>query len=506
MATIAEALLIAVDHHRAGRTDAAETLYARILEADAAQPDALHLLGVLCGQRGETGRALELMAAAIRHRPADPDIRANRARLLGALGGDAGTAWRGVLALDPGRAEAWEALGRAATVPDRASERLDRAHRLGAVGVAGPLAGLRAARGAALIDRGLAAQALPDLEAACRLGATDAATWCRFGNALADLGRRARSLAVFRAALCLNPGAHAVAYNLGVTAREEGRFREAATVLAHAVALAPAHLDAAEHLTQALHDAGRDGEAAARGAAILADKERISAAEAGTVDPLPLEPADPGRRSRDVIAFSLWGRAERYLRGAAENVVLAAELYPGWVCRVYHDDSVPADRLAALAAAGAELVAMEPGSGPVSGLYWRFLVSDDPTVRRFLCRDADSRVNRREAAAVAAWIGSGLPFHVMRDHVCHTELMLAGMWGGLAGLLPPLAPLIAVHARPGADRLTDQRFLRAVVWPRIRRRCLVHDGVHPGQGVPFPPVPIDDRFAFTHVGACVHPD
>ena len=174
---------------------------------------------------------------------------------------------------------------------------------------------------------------------------------------------------------------------------------------------------------------------------------------------------------------------------------------PGWTCRIYHDDSVPRTLLTELAGLGVELVAMPAGSGPAQGLYWRFLASDDPTVDRFLCRDLDSRPTAREKAAVDAWIASGQPFHVMRDHVLHTDLILAGMWGGMAGLLPPMAPAIDSVARSEADRWQDQRFLADWVWPRIQGRVLVHDSAHPEAGLPFPPAPSDP--VSSHIGAKV---
>ena len=68
----------------------------------------------------------------------------------------------------------------------------------------------------------------------------------------------------------------------------------------------------------------------------------------------------------------------------------------------------------------------------------RFLVSDDPDVGYFLVRDCDSVVSAREAAAVAKWLGSGLPFHAMRDYYTHTDPLLAGMWGGIAGVFPDI--------------------------------------------------------------------
>ena len=50
MATIPEALAIAIQHHQAGRLPAAEQIYRQILAADPKQPDAWHLLGVLAHQ------------------------------------------------------------------------------------------------------------------------------------------------------------------------------------------------------------------------------------------------------------------------------------------------------------------------------------------------------------------------------------------------------------------------------------------------------------------------
>lgn len=59
---------------------------------------------------------------------------------------------------------------------------------------------------------------------------------------------------------------------------------------------------------------------------------------------------------------------------------------------------------------------------------------DDPTIKRFLIRDADSIVSHREKAAVDAWLKSDKWFHLMRDNYSHTELILAGMWGGCTGI------------------------------------------------------------------------
>ncbi|WP_223677940.1 tetratricopeptide repeat protein [Azospirillum agricola] len=485
---------LALDHHRQGRMEEAGILYGRILDADPDQPDALHLLGLLRAQQGHPAQALELVDRALALRGDRAAFHVNRAKLALVLGRprEAGHGLRRALALDPAAADAWEQAASLAEhgidPPQDPRQALSRAVRLGRRDLAARLAALGRQHGDAIL--------LGDAVAA---GACDADTFYALANARLDAGRPAPAARAYRATLCLRPDAHAAFYNLGVAAFSAGDFDTAERAFARAGTVRPDDLQALDYRAVVLHTAHRLPEAAAQTDLLLDRKNALAPA----APPLPEMPSHPGRRRRDVIAFSLWGDRPDYTQGAIENVRLARELYPGWICRIYHDDSVPAPVLAALDAAGAERVAMPVGTAAAQGTLWRFLVSDDPDVARFLCRDADSRLNRRERAAVDEWLASPHPFHVLRDHVLHSEVMLAGLWGGLAGLLPPLPPLFDAHTARGTDRLSDQRFLRDVVWPRIRTRCLVHDSAHPRHGRPFPPVSIEPRFAFTHVGASV---
>lgn len=190
-----------------------------------------------------------------------------------------------------------------------------------------------------------------------------------------------------------------------------------------------------------------------------------------------------------VLSFSLYGTDPLYCLGAVRNVELARELYPGWRVRFTVDASVPAEVLASLRALDAEIVTVHKSLGPEYGKFWRFLVAADPAIERFACRDADSRLNVREKAAVDEWIASGLPFHLMRDSAHHDRRMLGGMWGGVGGLLPDIAELVDGwgHYERWGD---SDRFLCDVVWPRIRDRALCHDSFgHFDDGRSFPPHP-----------------
>ncbi len=197
--------------------------------------------------------------------------------------------------------------------------------------------------------------------------------------------------------------------------------------------------------------------------------------------------------------MSLWGTDELYLQGAICNARLAATIYPGWTLRAYCSPEVPV--LDLLRSLGVD-VRTVPSSPGYAGLFWRFLPAADAEVDHVIIRDADSRLNVREKAAVDAWIASGRPFHVMRDHAHHRRTpMLAGMWGCRGGSIPDMRDRIARFER-GAGKRDDEEFLREEIWPLVSRRCLVHSSVpEPLGGDAFPSHPAFEGF----VGEIVDP-
>lgn len=108
MATVAEAVAAALDHHRAGRLEQAETLYGRILRAAPGHADASHLLGLLLAETGRAEDGLAKVDAALAAGPAVPAYHLSRARILQVLGREqeAVRSLIAALSLQPGNAEA----------------------------------------------------------------------------------------------------------------------------------------------------------------------------------------------------------------------------------------------------------------------------------------------------------------------------------------------------------------------------------------------------------------
>ena len=198
--------------------------------------------------------------------------------------------------------------------------------------------------------------------------------------------------------------------------------------------------------------------------------------------------AEPGGppSGQNVISFSLWGTAPFYAYGAMINLVLARTIYPGWGCRYYVAADVPRSCVAFLRDNGADVRNMED-EYPGVGLFQRFLVMNDPKVRRFLVRDCDARLSAAEAALVRQWIDSGKPFHVVRDHVLHNELMIGCTWAGRTDCGIDIVELMRRYfsrtGGPTARYGHDQRMLGLMLWPLIRSRCLVHDKYYRLPGV-----------------------
>lgn len=361
-------------------------------------------------------------------------------------------------------------------------------------------------------------EAIPIIEELLKDAPERADIWTLLGSCHRDLGARDKAQTAFRSALQQDENHLRARYLLAVVAQEMGHdieavplfewylktdtgkadalawsllgvshrrlknFKESATAIARAIELDPDDIPIRNALVITHYQAGDEAETLRHAGIALEMKDSLATKRFEEMNlGLSLTPResvfDPSDRSKNVIAFSLWGDDPVYTHGAIVNAQLAPNVYAGWRCRFYCDASVPDPVIAELRRLGSEVHLIRNPKLLKLKPLWRFLVSDDESVERFICRDADSRLNMQEAVAVDDWVRSGLPFHVMRDHPYHMEVMLAGMWGGIARVLPNLRELADVALGYSRNKWNDQEFLRDVIWPLVRDHARVHDSV-----------------------------
>ena len=219
---ISDALQTAIGHHQEGRLPQAEAIYQQILQTEPNHADALHLLGVICHQRGSNEIAVNLINRAIKERPLAFIYYSNLGNALQALGqlDEAIASYRQTLLLKPDYAEAYCNLGKAL----KAQDRLDEA--------------IASYRQALLLRPNLAE------------------THYNLGNALKEQDSLNEAAVSYRQALLLKPDLAEAHCNLGIVLQDQGRPDVAIASYLQALLLKPTYVEAYNNLGNSLQNIG----------------------------------------------------------------------------------------------------------------------------------------------------------------------------------------------------------------------------------------------------------
>lgn len=298
----------------------------------------------------------------------------------------------------------------------------------------------------------------------------------QFSYYLFLLGDYGTAADVLRLAHSQQPDDNEILQNLVATLSRAGFYNDALIYAQQLLKQDPNNFLNYDGLSKIYAHLERYDEASAAGTQSLIIKDRIFG-NTPTDWQLPnLNIKTELKNKKKVISFSLFGNNPSYLKGALLNLLLAPRIYPDWEIWFWLDDTVPQEFQDLMTELGA-IIKKQPINQPIlQKLSWRFLASDDKEIGYFLVRDVDSVVNIREAFAVNEWIKSGKYFHIMRDWWTHTDLILAGMWGGVAGLLPNIQQALSNY-RPEAVETPniDQWFLRDYIWKYAKTSIYIHD-------------------------------
>ncbi len=212
--------------HQSGRLVEAESGYRGWLSQYPDDPDALHLLGMLRHQRGDSAEALSLLAKAFERQPDNPNLALAHGTMLRQAGDPvaAGLAYFQALALNPNLGGAHVGLGQLALDQDdakTAEKHFRIALRAGEDGHA--LAGL----GTIMLARGDTEAAVRYLTRAAELVPDYAVIQFLLGQALSKRGVHAFAEAALNNALRLQPDLHAARAWLAEVLLNDNRPAEA---------------------------------------------------------------------------------------------------------------------------------------------------------------------------------------------------------------------------------------------------------------------------------------
>ncbi len=213
--------------HRAGRLEAARAIYGKVLESRPQDPNALHLMGLLSVQTGNTAHGLSMLHHSVALTPGNPEFALNLARALKGAGRleEAAQCLRQILRDAPDSGDVYLELAdilRNMKDPDAAETHYRKA-----------------------LD----------------LGANAPATLDKLAGVLIGAGREEEAETCFRQALDINPAHVPSLNNLGLLLVDRGCTKEAVDLHWRAAAILPKSADLWYNLGNALKARNASAEA-----------------------------------------------------------------------------------------------------------------------------------------------------------------------------------------------------------------------------------------------------
>lgn len=273
-----EVLKQAIEHHQAGKLEAAERLYHQLLTEEANHPGILQLLGVAANQRGRFAAAVDYLKQSIAGDANSVGAHNNLGEAYRSLGQfDAAiAAYQKAIDIDPNFFEAHNNMGIALQGAGKDVEALDayeRAiqinpmfpipyvniatilHRLGeresakkilrqALLLQPDLAEAHLNLGMVFADEGDAEGALRHFQQAVQINPKLANAHLSLGNIHFAAGRLDAAADSFRRALSIAPNLANAHNNLGIVRRKQQRLMEAIQHFRQALAIQPKHVEA----------------------------------------------------------------------------------------------------------------------------------------------------------------------------------------------------------------------------------------------------------------------
>lgn len=182
-----------------------------------------------------------------------------------------------------------------------------------------------------------------------------------------------------------------------------------------------------------------------------------------------------------IISYCLYGNEQYYKNGLLKNIVLAKQLFPDWIVRIYYEKfSIDQNYLDAIQKFDNIKLIEKVQRFSNDGIHWRMLpLEEDHDF--VIIRDVDTRLSQRDLDLVNDWIKLPYQYHICRDEPGHKAPIMAGIWGAKKAKLP-ISRLWNKHYlflnfnlnEDWAGRGNDQEFLSKRIYPIIRKNSAVY--------------------------------
>jgi tetratricopeptide (TPR) repeat protein len=247
--------------YRLGRWEEVDRHCRAMLDDDARDFDALHLVGLAAASRGRMQEALDLVSRAISANPMNAGAHFSLGNVLRAAGrhADALQCYERALQLDPDFVDAYNNRGNALAHLKRYAEAVASYDR--AIAIRPANAGAYFNRAIALGNLKRHAEAVESYGLAIAHKPDFAAAYNNRGISLGELQRHDEALESYDRALGLNPGYAEAHGNRGTALMELQRFPDAVQSYERALLLNPGYANAHYNLGNALRELHRHAEA-----------------------------------------------------------------------------------------------------------------------------------------------------------------------------------------------------------------------------------------------------
>jgi tetratricopeptide (TPR) repeat protein len=241
---------------QAQRLDEAEAMYRKALALDAREPDALHLLGLLYHQRGDSSAAVKLIEKAISTRPGVATYHNNLGEVYRKTERyeDAIAQYDKAIKVQPDFVE--PRINRGVALRKlRRFEESEQSYRT-ALKLAPAMRQIRLNLGHVLRDQDRKAEATVEYRHALDMHGEDVATLNDLGGVLGEMGETGEAMVLLEKALALDPGNVDVINNIGTAWERAGDLTRALACYREVVALKPDFVVGHQNVGIALYKKG----------------------------------------------------------------------------------------------------------------------------------------------------------------------------------------------------------------------------------------------------------